>query len=92
MRYYRIHVLDDSSRITAGFDLHCEDNQAACKEASRLCMGRHWELWSGAERILCKADENKAVTQLENPSPGSLAPDAGNHHAADGDHAPQDGE
>jgi hypothetical protein len=74
MRYYRVHVLDDSSRITAGFDLHCEDNQAACKEASRLCLGRQWELWSGEERILCKANETKTAPQPESPSPGSSRP------------------
>ena len=76
MRYYRVHVLDDSSRITAGFDLHCEDNQAACKEASRLCAGRQWELWSGAERILCKAHDTMTAPQPEspaNPTPDTLS-------------------
>jgi hypothetical protein len=86
MRYYRVHVLDDSSRITAGFDLHCEDNQAACEEASRLCMGRQWELWSGAERILCKAHETKTIPQPESPS--GPAPEGSDRPARDGDHAP----
>jgi hypothetical protein len=75
MRYYRVHVLDDSSRITAGFDLHCEDNHAACREASRLCLGRQWELWSGAERILCKANETQTVLPPESLSAGSPAPE-----------------
>jgi hypothetical protein len=86
MRYYRVHVLDDSSRITAGFDLHCEDNQTACKEASRLCLGRQWELWSGAERILCKAHETKPIPQPE--SPAGPAPEGSDRPARAGDHAP----
>jgi hypothetical protein len=89
MRYYRVHVLDDSSRITAGFDLHCEDNQTACKEASRLCMGRQWELWSGAERILCKAHETKPCPQETVPQPESNpAPDVSDHPACGGGRAP----
>ncbi len=69
MQYYRVHLLDDSSRITGGFTLHCKDNQAACEEASRLCMGRKWELWSGAERIICKASEMTNAPHPESPPP-----------------------
>lgn len=77
MRYYRVHVLDDSARITGGFTLHCEDHHAACREASRLCAGRKWELWSGNERVHCKAHDTDHVCETghacthENPSSGA---------------------
>ena len=75
MRYYRVYVIDDSARITGGFDLHCEDNQTACEEASRLCAGRRWELWSGEERIHCQPGETTTCQRSESPSTGSAAPE-----------------
>ena len=69
MRYYRVYLLDDSSRISGGFDLHCQDNRAACEAAARLCTGRRWELWSGAERIPCQASETTNAQHPASPSP-----------------------
>jgi hypothetical protein len=57
MPYYRVYLLDKQARIESGYDLCCDDDEAARDRAKALTEGRSWELWSGTKKIACEEEQ-----------------------------------
>jgi len=48
---YRLYYLGKGGQLRSGADFSAASDQAAIREAVRLCAGRPGELWSGGRRL-----------------------------------------
>jgi len=53
MFYYRLYILDNSSRIGGAHEFHAADDEEACARAHQTCGDLPWELWRGDKHIGC---------------------------------------